>query len=528
MTRIQALILSAALGTVLFAPWVRAQDHGWATPATVRTGGTPFIPPAASDADAVLCRCGPCAFLMNWLDDLEQRRIRILEPEKMKPKEEAKPAADKAKEPDKKGEALPPPKLAPVDPQKAITKDDKKPEPKKEEKKKAWYEKYSIRGYAQIRTNETVYRDDTLAPAQHVGDRSVGDSQNILIRRARLILQGEVNEHVSIYLQPDFASSVPNSPDATHFVQIRDWYADVHVDKEKRHRFRIGQSKVPYGWENMQSSSNRLPLDRNDAFNSAVKNERDLGVFYYWTPTYAQGIYKYVMDKGLKGSGNYGVLGLGVYDGQGGSFVEQNNNLHIIGRLSWPFLFESGRIFELGVQAYTGKYTVLGSNIRPLGVGATGVIPMGTLEQGSRQGTRDTRVGWSAILYPQPIGLQAEWTIGRGPALNAAQTVVTEQDLHGGYITALAKVDTPRFGTMFPFVRWQYFRGGFKAERNAPYGRVNEWELGNEWQFDPGAELTVMYVWTNRTNTAAINSTGVTSYRQFVGNLIRIQFQVNY
>ena len=58
----------------------------------------------------------------------------------------------------------------------------------------------------------------------------------------------------------------------------------------------------------MQSSSNRLSLDRNDAFNSAARNERDLGVFYYWTPKSAQDFFKYTVDEGLKGSGNYGLF----------------------------------------------------------------------------------------------------------------------------------------------------------------------------------------------------------------------------
>lgn len=41
---------------------------------------------------------------------------------------------------------------------------------------------------------------------------------------------------------------------------------------------------MPYGFENMQSSQNRLSLDRGDAMNSAVVGERDLGVFAYWIP----------------------------------------------------------------------------------------------------------------------------------------------------------------------------------------------------------------------------------------------------
>jgi hypothetical protein len=50
----------------------------------------------------------------------------------------------------------------------------------------------------------------------------------------------------------------------------------LSFDAKKEYRVRIGQSKVPYGFENLQSSQNRLTLDRNDALNSAVVNERDL------------------------------------------------------------------------------------------------------------------------------------------------------------------------------------------------------------------------------------------------------------
>jgi hypothetical protein len=55
-----------------------------------------------------------------------------------------------------------------------------------------------------------------------------------------------------------------------NFLQIRDAYFDLSFDAKKEYRVRIGQSKVPYGFENL-SSQNRLTLDRNDALNSASK-----------------------------------------------------------------------------------------------------------------------------------------------------------------------------------------------------------------------------------------------------------------
>jgi hypothetical protein len=393
-------------------------------------------------------------------------------------------------------------------------------------KEKKWYDKYSIRGYAQFRINETLYRAPGSAPAQHVGDRSVGDDQSFLLRRARLILAGDMSDHLYVYLQPDFASSVSGVNDNNHYTQIRDWYADCYVDVDKVYRFRVGQSKVPYGWENMQSSSNRLPLDRNDALNSAVRNERDLGVFFYWTPPYAQEFFKDVLDDGLKGSGNYGVFGLGAYVGQGGSFQEQNDNLHLVARLTIPHTFASGQRMEVGVQAYTGEYAVFSSPISPLGVGPA-VRPLGTLETGERN-ILDERIAGTFVWYPQPWGLQCEWTVGRGPALNEAQTEVTDRPLYGGYVLAQYQYHSPAHGIFSPFVRYTHYTGGLKPERNAPFSRIDEWEIGCEWQLNKQMEFTAMYTLTDRTNTRALGTANVESYGQFEGHLARFQFQVNY
>ncbi len=392
---------------------------------------------------------------------------------------------------------------------------------------KKWYDKYSLRGYTQFRINQSIWEDDDSAAPHHVGDRSVSPNQNFLIRRARLILAGDVSEHMYIYLQPDFAATTPGSSDSTHFVQIRDCYTDLYIDTCKVYRFRLGQSKVPYGWENMQSSSNRIPLDRDDALNSAVRNERDLGVFFYWTPEFAQDFFKEVLDQGLKGSGNYGVFAIGCYDGQGGSYLEQNDNLHVVTRLTLPLTFANGQHLEIGAQAYTGKYTVLSSKISPLGVGEL-IDPAGTLAAGNAAGIRDERVGGTFVWYPQPLGFQAEWNVGRGPALNAAQTAVVEQSLTGGYAMTMVHLEGPWGGDLFPFLRWVYYEGGYKAERNAPYSEIDEWELGCEWQINPQMEFTAVYTITDRTNTTAISREGALSYGQYDGQILRFQFQVNY
>jgi hypothetical protein len=403
-------------------------------------------------------------------------------------------------------------------------KEDKKPEPKKEKK---WFEKYTINGYVQFRINENLSTEEGSASPQHVGDGSVGQNKNFFIRRARAVLSGDVTDHISIYFQPDFASSVPGSTDSDSYVQLRDLYTDLHFDTTKVYRIRLGQSKVPYGWENMQSSRNRLPLDRNDALNSAVRNERDLGAFFYWTPEYAQEFFEYVVDEGLKGSGNFGVFGLGVYNGQGGSLQEQNDNLHVVSRLTLPMTFNDGQMMELAVQGYTGKYDVLASNISPLGIGPA-VRPLGTLEAGNVEGIRDERIAGTIVYYPQPFGFQSEWTVGRGPGLNDAQTEVIERALYGGYAMIMSRHVTDCYGEFLPFARYNYYKGGYKTQRNAPYSHITEWEMGVEWQISKYLEFVGMYTMTDRTNTSARSNANQLSYAQYVGDLLRFQVQLRY
>jgi hypothetical protein len=389
---------------------------------------------------------------------------------------------------------------------------------------KKWYEKLSINGYTQVRFGRTL---DTQSGTPNLfGDRTInGNAENFLIRRARLVLSGPVSDHLFFYFQPDFANVPQGSTTSTFFAQLRDLYADVYVDKEKVHRFRVGLSKVPYGFENCQSSQNRVPLDRTDAINSAVApNERDLGIIYYWTPEEYQKLFTTLVRGGTKGSNNFGLFAFGVYDGQGGSVPEANLNLHMVSRLTLPVQLANGQIVEGSIQGYTGDYVVSGAAIRPLGKGAAGVTPAGT----GGKGIIDQRVAATFVWFPQPFGFQAEWEIGRGPGLNDAQTAVEARRLHGGYVMAMYRHDTAWCGIFTPYVRYQQFTGGYRNIANAPYGHQRQTDFGIEWQIRKELELVVEYSLVNTPNFTALNTAGAVSYRDFEGSTIRTQIQFNY
>jgi hypothetical protein len=368
---------------------------------------------------------------------------------------------------------------------------------------KKWYESVQMRGYMQVRYNGLLQTNEDLECEQC--DRSWGGDNDFFIRRMRLIFFGQVSPRVYFYIQPDFASSPSSS--AMHFGQLRDAYFDVGLDEKNEFRFRIGQSKVPYGFENMQSSQNRLPLDRADAMNSAVTNERDLGVFFYWAPAKTRKLFSSLVSEGLKGSGDYGVLGIGVYNGQTANRPELNSNKHVVARASYPVQIKN-QVLEAGIQAYKGQFTLLSTTS---GVGtATDKL------------YNDERVGATFVLYPKPFGILAEYNIGRGPEYDKLTNSVIESPLKGGFITASYKLDF-NGQTLIPFSRFQYYDGGKKHELDARSYEVKELEIGAEWQPNKNFELVVMYTMSARRFEDAANPV---NYQR--GNLLRIQAQVNF
>jgi hypothetical protein len=391
---------------------------------------------------------------------------------------------------------------------------------------KHWYEKLSLRGYSQFRLGRTIDQAPASADPSLLGDRSInGNAENFSIRRARLILSGDVSERLLLYFQSDFANSPADNTGNTFFAQIRDLYGDVYLDKEKINRLRVGQSKIPWGFEEMQSSGNRVPLDRSDAIDSGDSpNQRDLGVFYYWTPVDKQKLLKELVDGGLKGTGNYGIFALGVYNGQGGSQAEQNLNLHTLARVTWPFQLPSGQVVEVSLQGYTGQIVIAGSQIYPLG-GSTPLTPFGT---GGHSGLLEQRLAATFVWYPQPFGFQSEWNVGQGPGLNNAQTAVQVRPLQGGYVMCMYKVDTAQRGIWIPYTRWQHYRGGYRSLPNAPYGTHDQLDVGVEWQIRKEMELVVEYSFVNGMSLNAINQQNTVSYGNFVGGVLRAQFQINY
>lgn len=388
-------------------------------------------------------------------------------------------------------------------------------EEKSKPKKEHWFDNIGIRGYAQVRYNGLLSSNDKVACDQC--DKSWGttstapdakSNNGFFVRRARIVFSGQIHPNVYFYIQPDFASSPASG--VNHFAQLRDAYFDLSFDKKREFRLRLGQSKVPFGFENLQSSQNRLTLDRNDGLNSAVANERDLGVFFYWAPAEIRERFAMLVKDGYKGSGDYGVFAFGAYNGQTANKSEANRNLHVVTRITYPFVI-GNQIIEPGLQAYTGKWAFSSSDLN------TGVTTP------NKQYTLDQRVGATFVLYPKPFGIQAEYNIGKGPRYDKVTNTVDVSSLEGGYVTLNYKLDLPKKQLIYPFAKFQYYDGGKKFEKDARSYVVRDYELGIEWQPIKAFELVAEWVIADRT----FEDSALPNNRQR-GNLLRLQAQFNF
>ena len=373
-----------------------------------------------------------------------------------------------------------------------------------------WYERIGFRGYTQFRFSEVLSHEGP--PPEVPNDRSVAENESFIIRRGRVVLSGDVTDRLALYAQADFNGSTGA---ADYSVQMRDLYGDIALDRAKAFRVRVGQSKVPFGWVNMQSSQNRAPLERPDAINSAAEGERDLGMSLMWSPAVARQRFRDITAQGLKGTGDYGVVTVGAYAGQGPNRSDQNGDPHVVARVDYPFKLASGQFVELGVQGYHGRFVAPTQAIQ---IGASSAVP--TQDAG---GTLDQRVAFTAVWYPQPVGLETEWTFGRGPELFDDLRSIGSRSLNGGHVQ-LNYRHRNDFGTWFPFTRWNYYDGGRKFARNAPRSKVNELDLGLEFAKWAEIELTAMF-----TRTFTRTRTSTFPYLQTRdANRIGLQVQWNY
>lgn len=375
-----------------------------------------------------------------------------------------------------------------------------------------WYERIRINGYVQTRV--------ALGATTDKFDISLGDrfgAQNpreFYMRRVRMVFQGQISERLAFFLQGAFEGT-QQALSAAEFI---DAYADYYLTKDRVHRLRFGLHRVPNAFDTYRSSTNRQELDRHESIQSGAPGERDLGIAYYWSPKTAQERFSQLAAY-HNGPGDYGVFGIMVYNGQARNRPELNGDKHVGLRLAYPFELPNGRLLETGIMAYRGIFSVTGAGA-PTSTAAARCRDSLNKEGGCD--VNDERVTAYFWTPPQPWGLLAEGTIGRGPKRNPANNFIEESSLYGGYVQGYYTWRYSDVGMLTPYVRWGEYYGGFKSLSGAPDGQSRTWNFGLVWEPDTHWRFTTELMLKD-----GANSTLVANRLQdtFDGSLVRFQAQ---
>lgn len=174
-------------------------------------------------------------------------------------------------------------------------------------------QRHRLDGYLQVR-----YREEAAA-----------DAAEFLIRRARINLRGPVSDRTAYRLELQLdAREKGQGP--TSKTQVRTASVDYQLG---RGRLRMGQTKVPWGYELLESSAGLWSGERSFLMDRLFPNQRDIGIHWAYRPA--------------PGAPHFD---LGVFNGTGINASDNNRRKNLMGRLDLP-----ARWGSVALSAYVGK-----------------------------------------------------------------------------------------------------------------------------------------------------------------------------
>ena len=227
-------------------------------------------------------------------------------------------------------------------------------------------QKHKLDGYVQFR-----YEDDS-APS---------GKEQFLVRRTRLNVRGPVSEKMSYRVEFQLDAKESGKGRGSK-VQLRTAYADYKLSSG---RLRVGQAKIPWGYELLESVPKLWTAERALFMDRLFPNQRDIGV---------QGSFRR--------SAAAPQLDVGIFNGSGINVNDNNSRKNVMARVDFPLpngsLALSGYVGEDGEGAAATDQDRYGASARfewPRGTEF-----MGELVTGKDRGY-DVR-GWYAQLG-QPV-----------------------------------------------------------------------------------------------------------------------------
>lgn len=378
-----------------------------------------------------------------------------------------------------------------------------------------WYERIRINGYTQFRYSAGASDSKFSIP---LSDKAATTQpRELYFRRIRLVFQGQISERLAFFLQGAFEGDQEKQDMFNK--EIIDAYGDYYLTKDKVHRLRFGLQRTLNSFDTLRSSTNRQELDRHESVQSGAPGERDLGISYFWSPKIAQERFAQLAAY-HNGPGDYGVFGVMVYNGQGRNKAEMNGDKHMGVRLAYPFELPNGRLLETGVMAYRGIFSVSGAGA-PTSTSSAAKCQYELNKEGGCN-VNDERITAYLWTPPQPWGILAEGTIGRGPKRNPLNNTIEESSLRGGYVQGYYTWQYSDVGQLTPYIRFGEYYGGFKSINGAADGQSRTWNFGLVWEPDTHWRFVTEFMLKDGLNEKLVRNQ---VQDQYDASLLRFQAQ---
>jgi len=301
-----------------------------------------------------------------------------------------------------------------------------------EKPKKSWTDTVKVSGYTQVRW-------------QHYPDGEDPDNE-FLLRRARL----KVTANPLDRIEGQFELAADEGE-----VDVTDAWLQYSLGEESEWRVRGGQQRIPFGFEVPQSTQLVIPLEISWVGRTMFPGSRDLGAVVYWTDADDRELFEQAKKTDF-GTGDYGNVAIGLFNGQGMSEGEANDNKTVCVRVAKPFDLFDGYA-EAGLSYWAGKY----------------------YSEAAAQDVDDTLFGAHLYLAPNPVGLQAEYYNGETEG----------DDIDGFYVMGLWR---PREDGV-AFVRYDEYNGPRKGKGLGNVFDRERWSLGYAHMVNSNTKATIQY-----------------------------------
>ena len=225
----------------------------------------------------------------------------------------------------------------------------------------SWADKVKVSGYGQARWEN--YSDTggvTSGSANSI-------SNKFYLRRLRPTIAAAVNDRTGVIFQFDTIESSSKAYDSNEkkYYNLADkagqWklgliegFLSHKLTPDGNYTLYVGQREVPFGFDTPRSSSRILALERIEILRRMIPDEVDTGAWVQWSPECKRAMMN-KMGADLLTEGDFGMVSVGVYDGQGRNQSAQTGSKHMSGRFNYPFMI-GDRYAEAGVSTFKGEF----------------------------------------------------------------------------------------------------------------------------------------------------------------------------